>query len=74
MTLDTTLCEAVHGIGTCGYGPEETFVCPRCERTVCFCDGAHDDTPALCCDCACEIQGLFEMDACEVSAAREPRS
>ncbi len=33
-----------------------TYVCPRCERGFGWCTGAADDTPALCDDCAVEIQ------------------
>ena len=33
-----------------------TYTCPRCEREFGWCMGAFDDTPALCDDCANEIQ------------------
>jgi hypothetical protein len=33
-----------------------TYECPRCDRTFGWCIGAHDDTPALCDECANTIQ------------------
>lgn len=37
--------------GSCGWPPGSTFVCDECEQTYCYCEGAHDDLPNLCCDC-----------------------
>jgi hypothetical protein len=43
----------------CSWGPGRTFVCPWCSRRVCYCQGAADDTPALC--NACHLR-LLESD------------
>ena len=51
----------VSGLRRCGYEPDQTYVCPRCERTHCYCFGAADDTPAICDDCAALLQPLWEM-------------
>ena len=50
-----------HGLKTCGYAPEDTFVCPRCDNTFCYCDGSNDDTPGLCTNCANELYVLWEQ-------------
>jgi hypothetical protein len=42
-------------------GEEPTFWCPRCERHVSYSQGALDETPALCDDCAVVIHALWEQ-------------
>lgn len=33
----------------------QTFSCPGCERDMPWSEGAYDDLPELCNDCACEV-------------------
>lgn len=51
------------GMPFCNYTSDDTFVCPECERTCCYCFGCDDETPDLCDDCrercpTCEGDGL----------------
>jgi hypothetical protein len=41
-----------------------TYVCSRCDRAFGWCNGAFDDMPALCDDCANLIQELEPCDMC----------
>jgi hypothetical protein len=47
----TNLVTCVSGVTCCGWAFWQQFDCPMCERTVCYCNGCHDDAPALCDDC-----------------------
>ena len=38
-----------------GVSEERCYVCPKCERVRPWSNGASDDTPALCDDCAVEV-------------------
>jgi hypothetical protein len=38
-------------------GGERCYVCPKCNRVRPWSDGASDDTPGLCDDCAADVQG-----------------
>lgn len=42
-------CKALHG---CSYGSHQVFTCGRCGKSVCYCQGASDDHPDLCAECA----------------------
>ena len=35
--------------GECGWTPWQTFTCPNCKRTICYCGGAGECN--LCDDC-----------------------
>jgi hypothetical protein len=48
--------DCISGIAECGWEPEQVFDCPLCCRTVCYCNGCHDDMPALCDDCWFELE------------------
>jgi hypothetical protein len=50
--LPKTRC--VSGIVRCGW-LNKTFECVWCERKVCYCQGANDDTPALCNGCVMRL-------------------
>ena len=75
QTIHTTGCSDYECAKT--YGPlnryglpvdsyaKFTFDCPRCERTVGYCMGAADDTPALCDDCAAEVGHVEDTDESE---------
>jgi len=49
----------------CGWDVDDSFECSWCERTVCYCEGVHDDTPALCNDCACRLDTDADLDAAD---------
>lgn len=49
MAEPTYVC--VSDVPRCGWAFWQTFDCPMCERTVCYCNGCADDMPALCDDC-----------------------
>ncbi len=46
----------VSGQTSCGWTPDQTFECPLCCRVVCYCNGCHDDMPALCDDCWYQLE------------------
>lgn len=50
----------------CGWDEDDAFTCPWCERAVCYCEGAADDTPALCNDCAARLHLDDDLDAADV--------
>jgi hypothetical protein len=50
---------AIH-VRDCSKQCGGTYVCPRCDRTFGWCIGSHDDTPALCDDCANVVQAQWE--------------
>lgn len=41
----------ISGVPNCGWCEHQTFECPMCERTVCYCHGCADEMPAICDDC-----------------------
>jgi hypothetical protein len=49
---------------------EPTYVCPRCDRRMPWSNGATDDTPALCDECAMVVQSGEWEDAAGVSNAK----
>jgi len=49
----------------CGWDVGDSFKCPWCERTVCYCQGANDDAPALCNDCVMRLDD-DDLDAADV--------
>jgi len=50
------MTEAVHATWDGSPGshckPNETFICPTCQRVCCYCYGCADEYPDLCDDCA----------------------
>lgn len=66
----TALC--VSGETSCGWSAADTFECPMCERTVCYCHGAADETPALCDECAVRTWALWLPAAEGGALARVP--
>jgi len=62
----------------CGWDVGDSFTCPWCERTVCYCQGANDDAPALCNDCAMRVfdeeepmSGYQIVDGVEIAPENE---
>lgn len=50
----------VSNVAQCGWEPEQVFECPRCCQTVCYCQGCHDDMPALCDECWFQLESEAE--------------
>lgn len=52
MTRHTEAVTQNHGEDVCGYPKIFRFKCAGCKRLVHFCQGASDDYPDLCDECA----------------------
>lgn len=53
---------------------ERAYVCPRCERKRPWSDGAADDTPALCDDCAAVVAGACRVVNVRLMVPQAPTS